>query len=132
MFEALRLCRVHRAILSIARLDRLARNVALISRLVQSKVEFVAVDFPEANRLTIHILAAIADTKKMNSGRTKAASPAANARGKKFGGSITGTSHIHIKLALAASLLAREARVEARAMELAPAPQAISMQNRLQ
>lgn len=47
MFEALRLCRVHRAILAIARLDRLARNVALISRLVQSKVEFVAVDSPK-------------------------------------------------------------------------------------
>jgi hypothetical protein len=41
----------------IARLDRLARNVALISKLMESGVEFVAADFPQANRLTIHILA---------------------------------------------------------------------------
>jgi hypothetical protein len=42
-------------------LDRLARNVAFISNLMESKVEFEAVDFPQANRLTIHIMAAIAE-----------------------------------------------------------------------
>src|SRR6476646_7003751 len=57
--EALRACRLRRAKLIIAKLDRLARNVAFISNLMESKTEFVAVDFPEANRLTVHILAAV-------------------------------------------------------------------------
>jgi DNA invertase Pin-like site-specific DNA recombinase len=59
--EALRLCRLHRAILIIAKLDRLARNVHFISSLMESGVEFVACDFPQANRLTVHILAAVAE-----------------------------------------------------------------------
>lgn len=58
--EALRLCRVHRAILVIARLDRLSRSVALIAKLMDSGLDFVAADFPLANRLTIHVLAAVA------------------------------------------------------------------------
>ncbi|MGU3480295.1 recombinase family protein, partial [Methylobacterium sp. D48H] len=58
--EALRLCRLHKATLIIAKLDRLARNVAFISTLMEAGVEFVAADFPQANRLTIHILAAVA------------------------------------------------------------------------
>jgi DNA invertase Pin-like site-specific DNA recombinase len=49
--EALRLCRLHRATLIIAKLDRLARNVHFISSLMESGVEFIAVDFPQANRL---------------------------------------------------------------------------------
>ena len=44
--EALRLCRLHGATLIIAKLDRLARNVAFISNLMESGVEFTAVDFP--------------------------------------------------------------------------------------
>jgi DNA invertase Pin-like site-specific DNA recombinase len=54
---ALEACRRHKAVLLIAKLDRLARNVHFISGLMESGVEFVAVDMPEANRLTIHILA---------------------------------------------------------------------------
>ena len=54
--DALRTCRMRRAILVIARLDRLSRNVGFISQLMQSGLEFVAADFPQANRLTIHIL----------------------------------------------------------------------------
>jgi Resolvase, N terminal domain len=48
--EALTLCRVHGAKLIIAKLDRLARNVAFVSNLMKSDVEFEAVDFPQANR----------------------------------------------------------------------------------
>src|SRR5437879_8424746 len=59
--EALAACRLHRATLVIAKLDRLARNVAFVSNLMEAKVEFQAVDFPTANRLTIHILAAVAE-----------------------------------------------------------------------
>ncbi len=59
--HALRTCRVHRAKLLIAKLDRLARNVAFVSNLLESGVEFEAVDFPQANHLTIHVLAAFAE-----------------------------------------------------------------------
>lgn len=52
------------AVLLIARLDRLARNVAFIANLMNSDVEFVAVDMPQANRLTIHILAAVAEHER--------------------------------------------------------------------
>jgi DNA invertase Pin-like site-specific DNA recombinase len=85
--EALRLCRLHRAILIIAKLDRLARNVHFISSLMESGVEFVAVDFPQANRLTVHILAAVAEHEAtMISVRTKGALKAAKARGVVLGG----------------------------------------------
>ena len=59
--KALHACRRHRATLVIAKLDRLARNVAFISRLMESGIDFVAVDIPHANRLTVHILAAVAE-----------------------------------------------------------------------
>src|SRR5262249_10943890 len=49
-------CHKRRAVLLIARLDRLARNVAFIANLMESGADFVAVDMPTANRLTIHIL----------------------------------------------------------------------------
>ena len=58
--EALELCKKHGATLLIAKLDRLARNVSFVSSLLDSGVKFKAVDFPEANELTIHILSAIA------------------------------------------------------------------------
>lgn len=84
--EALRLCKIHKAVLVIAKLDRLARNVAFVSALMESGVEFVAVDFPQANRLTIHIMAAVAEHEaEMISARTKAALAAAKAKGTKIG-----------------------------------------------
>jgi DNA invertase Pin-like site-specific DNA recombinase len=84
--RALEACRRFKATLVIAKLDRLARNVAFIANLMNSSVEFVAVDFPEANRLTLHILAAVAEhEREMISARTKAALQAARARGKKLG-----------------------------------------------
>lgn len=83
---ALFLCRRLKATLVIARLDRLARNVAFIANLMESGVEFVAVDMPYANRLTLHILAAVAEhEREMISKRTKDALAAAKARGKRLG-----------------------------------------------
>jgi DNA invertase Pin-like site-specific DNA recombinase len=83
---ALELCRKQKATLLIARLDRLARNVAFISGLMESRVDFVAVDMPEANRLTIHILAAVAEhEREMIAKRTKDALQAAQARGVRLG-----------------------------------------------
>jgi len=83
---ALARCRQHKARLIIAKLDRLARNVHFISGLMESGVEFVAVDMPEANRLTLHILAAVAEhEREMISQRTKAALDQAKVRGTRLG-----------------------------------------------
>lgn len=84
--RALDLCRRKKATLLIAKLDRLARSVAFISNLMESRVEFLAVDMPEASRLTIHILAAVAEHERvMISERTKAAMAQAKLRGVKLG-----------------------------------------------
>jgi DNA invertase Pin-like site-specific DNA recombinase len=84
--RALGLCRLYGATLIVAKLDRLARNVAFISKLMESGVDFVAVDLPQATRFTIHILAAVAEhEREMISQRTKAALGAAKARGVKLG-----------------------------------------------
>jgi DNA invertase Pin-like site-specific DNA recombinase len=83
---ALAACRLRRATLIIAKLDRLARNVHFISNLMESGVDFVACDNPHATRLTIHILAAVAEhEREMISARTIAALLAAKARGVKLG-----------------------------------------------
>ena len=85
--RALSLCRIHRATLLVAKLDRLARNVAFISALMESGVDFEAVDLPQANKLTVHIMAAMAEYEAgAISARTKAALAAAKARGTKLGG----------------------------------------------
>jgi DNA invertase Pin-like site-specific DNA recombinase len=85
--KALSLCRLHRATLLVAKLDRLARNVAFISALMESGVKFVAVDLPQANELTVHIMASMAEYEaKAISTRTKAALAAAKARGTVLGG----------------------------------------------
>jgi DNA invertase Pin-like site-specific DNA recombinase len=84
--RALALCRIHRATLIIAKLDRLARNVAFISNLMEAGVDFVCCDLPTANKLTIHVLAAVAEAEaEMISVRTKAALEAAKARGVVLG-----------------------------------------------
>jgi DNA invertase Pin-like site-specific DNA recombinase len=83
---ALAACRLRHSVLIIAKLDRLARNVFFISSLMESGVEFVACDNPHATRLTIHILAAVAEhEREMISQRTKAALAAAKARGVRLG-----------------------------------------------
>ena len=85
--EALRLCRQQKATLVIAKLDRLARNVHFISGLMESGVEFLAVDMPSANRFVVHILAAVAEQEAdAISKRTKAALAAAKERGTVLGG----------------------------------------------
>ena len=59
--KALAACRRHKAKLAIAKLDRLSRNLHFITSVMESGVEFIACDNPHANKLTIHILAAVAE-----------------------------------------------------------------------
>jgi DNA invertase Pin-like site-specific DNA recombinase len=83
---ALAACRKHKARLVISKLDRLSRNVAFIATMMDSGVEFLACDNPHATRLTLHILAAVAEhEREMISARTKAALQAAKARGVRLG-----------------------------------------------
>ena len=116
--EAMRLCRLHNATLVIAKLDRLSRDAHFLLGLQKAGVEFVAVDNPHANRLTIHILAAVAeDEAKRISERTKAALAAAKARGVKLGG------HRGVVLSETvreAGRATRTTKAEARAGDLAP------------
>jgi len=87
--KALDLCRRRKATLVIAKLDRLARNVAFIANVMDADVDVVAVDMPEANRFTLHIMAAMAEHEAaLVSQRTKAALKAAKARGRALGWSI--------------------------------------------
>jgi DNA invertase Pin-like site-specific DNA recombinase len=86
LIEALAAAKRQRARLVIAKLDRLSRNVAFIATLMDGKVDFVCCDFPSANRLTLHILAAVAEhEREMISQRTRAGLQAAKQRGVKLG-----------------------------------------------
>ena len=84
--EALNLCRRRKATLIIAKLDRLARNVHFISGLMESGVEFLAVDQPTKDRFMLHIQAAFAEEEARRiSERTKAALLSAKMRGVVIG-----------------------------------------------
>jgi DNA invertase Pin-like site-specific DNA recombinase len=84
--KAMAACRKHKTRLVIAKLDRLSRNVAFIAALMDAGVEFVACDNPHATRLTLHILAAVAEhEREMIASRTRAALQAAKARGVRLG-----------------------------------------------
>jgi len=118
--KALEHCRLTGCVLLVVKLDRLARNVAFVSALMESNVDFVALDCPTANRFTIHILAAVAEHEaKLISERTRAALGAAKARGVKLGnpnGAAALRRHGHgHELGAAASA----ANADARARELA-------------
>jgi DNA invertase Pin-like site-specific DNA recombinase len=116
--DALAVCRLHSAKLIIAKLDRLSRNVAFVSALMEAGVEFEAVDFPQANRLTIHILAAVAEHEaKVISESTKAALAAAKRRGVKLGGDRGAKLTAKARMA---GCKARAERAEAKAADLAP------------
>ena len=119
MLAAIAHCKLVGAVLLIAKLDRLARNVAFISSLMDSGVEFVAADMPTANRLTIHILAAVAEHEaRAISDRTKLALAQAKARGTKLGGFRARAAITPEKRA--ASLTARQAAATIRASAILP------------
>lgn len=86
LLTALAMCRKTNSILIVAKLDRLSRNVAFTSKLLESDVEIVFCDFPQANRLILHIISSIAEYEAgLISQRTKQSLQAKKARGIKLG-----------------------------------------------
>ena len=86
LYEALDLCRRHKAVLIVARLDRLGRDVEQIAGIVKSDVDIIVADNPHANRFTIHILAAVAEEQRQRiSDTTREALSAAKKRGVELG-----------------------------------------------
>jgi len=123
--KTLAACRVHGAVLLIAKLDRLARNVAFTSNLMESGVEFICCDNPHANRLTIHILAAIAEDEAVRiSDRTRQALAAARRRGVQLGGD-RGNCAAIAKKGNRASARVRSEAAQRRASDLLPVIESI-------
>ena len=113
---ALERCRLTGAVLVVAKLDRLSRNASFLMALRDSSTEFVAADLPDANTLTVGILATLAQyERELISARTKAALAAAKARGQKLGGRRENGSNVHLYQHLGAAG-AHRAAVEAAEM----------------
>lgn len=86
IWDALDECKKENAILIVAKLDRLARDVEFTSRLMNLGIKFVACDIPEANEFTVHIMAAVAEQEaKRIAERTKAALARKKANGANLG-----------------------------------------------
>ncbi len=135
--EAMALCRIHGATLVIAKIDRLSRNAAFLLNLRDAGVDFVAADMPNANRLTVGIMAMVAEAERdAISARTKAALAAKarwyeqaspeqlaelreQGRATHLGGARLNSSDIH-RQGGPASLAARQAKAARRVADLAP------------
>ena len=112
---ALARCELTGATLVVAKLDRLSRNVAFLAALQESGTRFVAADMPEANELTIHIMAAVAQAeRKAISRRTKEALAAAVARGVKLGGNRGNVADLRRGPAISAERRSKAARERAQ------------------
>ena len=86
LLAALAMCRKTNSVLIVAKLDRVSRNVAFTSKLLESDVEIIFCDFPQANRLILHIISSIAEYEAgLISQRTKQSLQAKKARGIKLG-----------------------------------------------
>lgn len=119
--KALHLAKVTGATLVVAKLDRLSRNVAFLAALQESGARFVAADMPEANELTIHIMAAVAQAeRKAISRRTKEALAAAKVRGVQLGNPNGAAALARAGKGNAASLVAIKGGAERFAADLEP------------
>ena len=115
---AIQACRVYGAKLVIAKLDRLSRDAHFLLGLEKAGVDFVAADMPHANRLTVGVMALVAEQEATAiSQRTKAALAAAKKRGVMLGGD----RGVRISRQSAAKgTAALVERSEGRARDLAP------------
>jgi DNA invertase Pin-like site-specific DNA recombinase len=112
--QALAIAKKHKATLVIAKLDRLARNVHFISGLLESGVQFIAVDMPEADRTFLQMAAVFAEWEARKiSERTKSALQAAKERGTKLGSPVP-------QKGSQAGLNAIQSRVNDYVMQMAP------------
>lgn len=127
--KALHLAKVTGATLVIAKLDRLSRNAAFLLALRDSGVRFLAVDMPEANDLTVGIMALVAQAEREAiSRRTKDALAIAKARGVKLGNPNGAASLRRAGEAGVALRAAVSANAQAFARDLAPVVQEIQSQ----
>lgn len=111
-------CRVLGARLLIAKLDRLARDVAFIATLMKSDIKFTAADMPDADPFRLHIEAAIAEEEARKiSARTRAALAAAKARGVVLGGF---RGRYLTEVERTAGVAVRKTAARVRAQSLAP------------
>lgn len=131
--KALAHARRSKATLCVAKLDRLSRNVEFLARVMNSAVEFIACDNPAANRLTLHVLAAVAEAEaKAISDRTKAALAAAKARGTLLGSARPGHWNGNeaarlagLKKARAVAVKVRQAKADEAYTDLLPTIEAL-------
>jgi DNA invertase Pin-like site-specific DNA recombinase len=115
---ALAACRLYGAKLIIAKLDRLSRNAHFLLGLEKAGVDFVAADMPTANRLTVGVMALVAEQEgRAISKRTKEALAAAKARGTKLGGDRGKPPTAKMRRR---SAVVRQQRAVARATDLGP------------
>ncbi|MPQ72664.1 recombinase family protein [Acetobacter senegalensis] len=123
LLEAMERCRLTGSVLLIAKLDRLSRDAHFLLGLEKAGIEFVAADMPNANRLTVGIMALVAQQEREAiSARTKAALAAAKARGKTLGGYRTGAPKVDYRL----SVKARQETARAFAEGVGPLIQDLS------
>jgi DNA invertase Pin-like site-specific DNA recombinase len=116
--EAVKACRAYGAKLVIAKLDRLSRDAHFLLGLEKAGIDFVAADMPNANRLTVGIMAMVAEEeRRMISKRTKDALASAKRRGTKLGGD---RGVVPSKRARALATEALRTRAESRAADIAP------------
>ncbi len=106
--------------LVVAKLDRLSRNAAFLLTLRDSGVDFVCADMPDANRLTIGILAMVAEQEREAiSARTKSALAAAKARGTRLGNPNGNAALVRAAKGNTAALKAKKAKADAFASDIA-------------
>lgn len=118
--KALKHARVTGSTLAIAKIDRLSRSAAFLLDLQESGVDFVACDMPEANAMTVGIMAVMAQAEaKAISDRTKAAMQAAKDRGQTFGNPNGAAPLRRAGKGNVASVQAMQKRADARATDLA-------------
>ncbi|MBP0465874.1 recombinase family protein [Roseomonas sp. PWR1] len=116
---ALAACRLHNATLVIAKMDRLARDAHFLLGLQKAGIDFVAADMPNANRLTVGIMALVAEEEaRAISARTRAALAAAKARGVRLGTPRPPTPE-QARAALLHASVARTAKADRRATDYA-------------